>query len=100
MNGVNVGGVNINNLRYADDMVLLAENNTDLQELVTAINNKGKRYGMEVNITRTKGMIVSKKEMVPEIKISIEGKNIQQVKEMIYLGFMATENGNCEREIK
>ena len=52
------------------------------------------------NITKTKGMIVSKKEMVPEIKISIEGKNIQQVKEMIYLGFMATENGKCEREIK
>ena len=100
MNGVNVGGVNVNNLRYADDTVLLAENNTDLQELVTAINNKGKRYGMEINITKTKGMIVSKKEMVPEIKINIEGKNIQQVKEMIYLGFMATENGKCEREIK
>ena len=38
--------------------------------------------------------------MVPEIKISIEGKNIQQMKEMIYLGFMVTENGKCEREIK
>ena len=100
MNGVNIGGVNINNLRYADDTVLLAENNTDLQDLVTAINNKGKRYGMEINITKTKGMIVSKKEMVPEIKISIEGKNIQQMKEMIYLGFMVTENGKCEREIK
>ena len=30
MNGVNVCGVNINNLRYADDTVLLTENNTDL----------------------------------------------------------------------
>ena len=100
MNGVNIGGVNINNLRYADDTVLLAENNTDLQDLVTATNNKGKRYGMEINITKTKGMIVSKKEMVPEITISIEGKNIQQMKEMIYLGFMVTENGKCEREIK
>ena len=100
MNGVIIGGVNINNLRYADDTVLLAENNTDLQELVTAINDKGKRYGMEMNITKTKGMIVSKKETVPEIKINIEGESIQQVKEMIYLGFMATENGKCEREIK
>ena len=51
-----------------------------------------------MNITKSKGMIVSKKEMVPEIKINIEGKNIQQVKEMIYLGFMATENGKCERD--
>ena len=55
---------------------------------------------MEMNITKTKGMIVSKKEMVPEIKINIEGERIHQVKEMIYLGFMATENGKCEREIK
>ena len=42
MNGVNVGRVNIKNLRYTDDTVLLEENNTDLQELVTAINDKEK----------------------------------------------------------
>ena len=42
ISGVNVGGVNINNLRYADHTVLLAENNTDLQELVAAIMMKGR----------------------------------------------------------
>ena len=66
MNGVNVAGVNINNLRYADDTV----------QLVTVINDKGKRYGMEMNITKTEGMVVSKKERVPEMKINIEGDNI------------------------
>jgi len=35
MNGVNVGGVNTKNIRYADDTVVRAENNTDLEELVT-----------------------------------------------------------------
>ena len=49
-----------------------------------------------MNITKTKGMIVSKKETVPEIKINIEGESIQEVKEMIYLGVMAIENGKCE----
>jgi len=49
---------------------------------------------MEMNITKTKEMIVSKKETVPEIKINIKGENIQQVKEMIYLGFMAPQNIN------
>ena len=78
MNGVNVAGVNINNLRYADDTVLLAENNTDLQELVTVIHDEGKRYGMEMNITKTEGMVVSKKERVPEMKINIEGDNIHR----------------------
>ena len=72
--------------------------NTDLQELVMAINDKRKRYGMELN-AETKGTIVSKKEMVPETKINIEGEKIQQVKEMVYLGFMATEMENVrERE--
>ena len=74
------------------------ENNTDLQELITAVNDKGKPFGVEMSITKTNGMVVSKKETVPEIKINIEGENIQQVKEMIYLGFMAT--GKCDREIK
>ena len=54
MNRVNVGGVNISNLRYAYDTVFLAGNNTDLQELGAAIENKGKRYGMEMNMTKTK----------------------------------------------
>ena len=53
-----------------------------------------------MNITKNMGMIVSRKETVHEMKIGIEGESIQQVKEMIYLGFMATENGKCEREIK
>ena len=78
----------------------LQKNNTHLQELVTAINVIGKQYGMEMNITETKGMIVSKKETLFEIKINIEGERIQQVKEMIYLDFMATEIGKCEKEIK
>ena len=42
MKGVNIGGVNINNLRYADDTVLLAEGPMFLQALLTAVNEKGK----------------------------------------------------------
>ena len=49
---------------------------------------------MEVNIIKTKGMIVSKKETVPEIKINIKGESIQQEKEMIYLRPMATQMEN------
>ena len=38
MKGVNIGGVNINNLRYADDTVSLAEGPMDLQAIQTAVN--------------------------------------------------------------
>ena len=47
MKGVYIGGMNINHLRYADDIVLLAEGPTSIQALLTAVNEKGKPYGME-----------------------------------------------------
>ena len=40
MKGVTVGRRNINNLRYADDTVLLAENEADLQNLLNVIREK------------------------------------------------------------
>ena len=100
MKGVNIGGVNINNLRYADDTVLIAEGPMFLQALLTAVNEKGKLYSMKMNIIKTKSMVISRKKPVPNISISVEGKPIQQVDRMVYLGYMATEGGKCDKEIK
>ena len=93
-------GVNINNLRYADDTVLLAEGLMFLQALLTAVNEKGKPYAIEMNIIKTKSMVISRKKPVPNISVSVEGKPIQQVDRMVYLGYMATEDGKCDKEIK
>ena len=57
-------------------------------------------FGMEMNIIKTKSMVVSRKRPVPNISISVEGKPIQQVDSMVYLGYMATEDGKCDKEIK
>ena len=100
MQGVNIGGVNINNLRCADDTVLLAEGPMFLQAILTAINEKGKPYGMEMNIIKTESMVISRKKPVTNISISVERKPIQKVDRMVYLGYMATEDGNCDKEIK
>ena len=100
MKGVYIGGVNINNLRYADDTVLLAEGPMFLQALLTAVNEKGKPYGMEMNTIKTKSMVISRKKPVPIISISVEGKPIRQVDRKVYLGYMATEDGKCYKKIK
>ena len=42
MEGVNAGGHNISNLRYADDTPLLALDEQKLQNLLTTVNDKGK----------------------------------------------------------
>ena len=56
MEGVNVRGCNINSLRYADDTSLLGLEEQKLQNLLAIVNDKGKPYGMEINVKKTKPM--------------------------------------------
>lgn len=51
----------VNNIRYADDTVLLASNPSDLQLLIDNIVNSCKKYGLKLNTTKTNYMIVHKK---------------------------------------
>ena len=44
MKGVTIGGINLNNLRYADDTALLCFCSIDLQEVLNAVNKAGKPY--------------------------------------------------------
>ena len=37
---------------------------------------------------------------MPSTSISVEGKPVQQVDSMVYLGYIATEGGKCDKEIK
>ena len=64
MKGLNVGGHNTNNLRYADNTSLLDVGEQKLQNLLTTVNDKGKLYGMEINMKKTKSMVASKKKLV------------------------------------
>ena len=50
----------INNLRYADDTVLLAETKEHLQEILNEVNRIGKTFDMKMNAKKTKTMLVSK----------------------------------------
>ena len=53
--GVNIGGMNINNIRYADDTVLLAENQAYLQKLVDIVHTFYLTwYNMMMNTKKTK----------------------------------------------
>ena len=100
MKGVNVGGTNYNNLRYAVDTVLLAGIEKELSELISKINEVGKQFGMKINVKKTKAMVVSRKPNSPKINIAIDGEQIEQVTSYMYLGSLITEDGRSENEIK
>ena len=51
--GIRVGGHNIYNLRYADDTVLISENEKDLQQLLNIVESKSKEKGLELNSKKT-----------------------------------------------
>ena len=52
--GVNIEGRIINNLRYANNMVLLVKSEKDLQEVLDEVNITGKTFGMKMNAERTR----------------------------------------------
>ena len=99
MRGLTVGGTNINNLRYADDTVLHAESEKDLQNLIIAVNRAGEKFGVKVNPVKTKVMVISTKNS-DKIKIMLGGVQLDQVECFTYLGHAITEDGKCEKEIK
>ena len=100
MKGVSIGGVNINNLRYADDTVLCAENEADLQQVLDVVKVKSEEFGLCMNVKKTKTMIFSKAEKKPRICLKLEGQIIEQVNNYIYLGQNITDDVRCEAEIK
>ena len=51
--GIKVGGRNINNLRYADDTTLMAENE---EELKMKVKEESEKVGLKLNIQKTKIM--------------------------------------------
>ena len=59
--GVNVGGLNINDKRYADDTVLIADTADKLQRLVDKSDVECNRVGLKINIDRTEVVAVAKR---------------------------------------
>ena len=50
--GVKIGGKNINNLRYADDIILMAENPKELKNLLTKVKEDSQKFGLKLNIQK------------------------------------------------
>ena len=96
---MDIGGVGVGSLGCADDTVLLAGGPVFLQALLAAVGEGGKPCGMEVNMVRTKSMVMGRRGAVPNIGIGVEGRPVQRVDRVVYLGCMATEDGRCDKEI-
>ena len=96
--GTSINGRRINNLRYADDIALIAKSAEELQELLSIVNNTSKEFGLQINAKKTKVMTIGQERK--EAKIKCEGKTIEQVEHFKYLGTIITETADCSKEIR
>ena len=92
--GIKLAGRNINNLRYADDTTLMAENK-ELKSLLMKVKEESEKAVLKLNIQKMKimasGTITS---------WQIDGETMETVTHFIFLVFIITEDGDCSHEIK
>ena len=93
--GIKIAGRNINNLRYADDTILMAESEEELKSLLMKVEEESERVGLKLNIQKTKIMASS-----PVISWEIDGETVETVSDFIFLGSQITADGDCSHEIK
>ena len=92
--GIKIAGRNINNLRYADDITLMAESE-ELKSLLIKVKEESEKVGLKLNIQKTKIMASG-----PTISWQIDGETVETVSDCIFLGSKITANGDCSHEIK
>ena len=96
--GIERGGKLYNNLRYADDVALLATTEGKLQELVNAVGKASERFGLSLNAKKTQVMVIGRHTST--ITIMYNGAPLEQVKQFIYLGASFNEKGDTIKEVK
>lgn len=82
---------------FADDVVITAGSEKKLQENLKIWKEKMEEEGMEININKTKIMVIGDKDI--KINIEINNVKIEQVEEFKYLGVTLEETGKQEAEI-
>ena len=88
-------GRNINNLRYADDITLMAESEEALQSLLMKVKEESEKVGLKLKIQKTKIMASG-----PITLWQIDGETVETVTDFIFLGSTITTDGDCSHEIK
>ena len=89
--GIRIAGRNFNNLRYADDITFMGENEEELKSLLMKVKEMSEKAGLKLNIQKTKIMAFS-----PITSWQIDGKTMETVTNFIFLGSKITADGDLQ----
>ena len=90
--GIKIAGRNISNLRYTDDITLMAESEDELKSLLMKVKMESEKVGLKLNIQKTKIMACG-----PITSWEIDGETVS---DFIFWGSKITADGDCSCEIK
>ena len=93
--GIKIAGRNINNLRYADDTIFMAESEEELKSLLMKVKEESEKVCLKFNIMKTKIMA-----SCPTISWEMDGKTVETVSDFILWGSKITADSACGHEIK
>ena len=85
--GIKTAGININNLRYADDTTLMAESKAELKSLLMKVKEKSEKVGLKLNIWKSKIMASG-----PITSGQMDGETVETVTDFIFLHYKITED--------
>ena len=83
--GIKIAGRNINNLRQADDTIIIAESEEELKNLLMKVKEESEEAGLKLNFQKTKIMASS-----PITSWLIDGETMERVTDFIFLGSKVT----------
>ena len=92
--GIKIAGRNINNLRYSDYTILMAESEEELKSLLMKVKEESEKVGLKLNIQKTKILASS-----PITSWEIDGETVETVSDFIFGGSKITADGDCSHEI-
>jgi len=81
----------VTNLRYADDIILLATSEAELHKLVDRLDRVSRKYSLLINVDKTKVMASD----CIACRILIQNELLEQMDTFPYLGSLITEDGEC-----
>ena len=93
--GITIAGININNLRYADDTTLMAESEEELKSLLMKVKEESEKVGLKLNIQKMRIMASG-----PITSWETDGETVEIVSDFNFLGSKITADGDCSHEIK
>ena len=91
----NCQGKYINDLRYTDDITLMAESKEELKNLLMRVKQESGKAYLKLNIQKTKIMATG-----PIPSCHIDGETVERIRDFIFLGSKITADGDCSHEIK